>query len=285
MEFAGVRLKIGRAERHIAELDAAMKTALGQDRYTIDSDREPETGDYVYRVHDLPKLDPEWPLVVGEILFDLRSALDHFAWQLVRLDGGKPGEQTHFPIHDTPTDKKGKPRSIMRPPVNDPQILAALKKVQPYERMGGHAPLDMHPLRRLRLMNNWDKHRLLLLTVQVLDLGRVSWGANEGDPDTTWEFPGKPLYECSPVARFNFGGADRPPHFKPNLALKVAVIEPLDARGFSVRLVGLSDLLMELRWGVAQYAIADGFLHLLSVSQGAALFPSDLAPHIIGTDA
>jgi hypothetical protein len=277
MEFAGVGLKIRRAERHIAELDTAMKTALGPDRYDITSERESETGDYVYRVHNLPKLDPEWSLVVGEILFNLRSALDHFAWQLVRLDGGKPGKHTQFPIYDTRTDNAGKPRQVnLKPPIKDPKILAALKEVQPYERMEGREPLHRHPLRRLQLMNNWDKHRLLLLTVQTLDLGSVYWGANEDDPEPTWQFSGKPLYECSPVARFDFGEADRPPHFKPNLALKVAVIEPLDTRGSKVRLFDLSDLLTDLRWGVAQYTIATGFRHLLAVPAIREIFPNEL---------
>jgi hypothetical protein len=281
MDLSGVGLKIRRAERQTAELKAAMKAGLDPEHYVIARKYDAQTRDHVYSVEKLPPLDPEWAVIIGEILFNLRSALDHFAWQLVRLDGGEPGEHTQFPIHDTPFDKKGNLKRIdLSPPIKNPEILDAIKKAQPYNGMDGER-LDMHPLLRLNLMNNWDKHRLLLLTVQVLNVNRIYWGANEGDPNPSFRFSRKPLKDGSPVAWFNFGEAERPPHFDPNLTLTVAVNEPLTRHGKMARLVEIGTLLGALCWGVAQYTIAAKFLHLMPLSESTALYPGDIAPYLI----
>jgi len=79
MDFSGIGFKIGRAQRQTADLKLAMKEALDSDPYVIDSKHDPKTGRYVYTVHDLSPLSPEWSVIVGEILFNFRSALDHFA--------------------------------------------------------------------------------------------------------------------------------------------------------------------------------------------------------------
>lgn len=275
MDFTGVGLKLKRAHRQAADLKTAMETALGPDRYTIYSEHDIESGDYTYRVRKVPPLDPDWTIIVGEILFDLRSALDHFAHQLViGHSKGDPGEKTQFPIRDTPFDKQGKlVLAAIRPRLEDAELRDAIDKVQPYYGMDGAPLIDMHPLRRLSLMNNWDKHRLLLLTVHVLDIDQVWWGANDGDPEANWRLSTEPLKDGSEIARFNFGGAERPPHFQPNLALTVAIEEPLTSEGDKTRLVSLDDLLTALCWGVAQYTIGRRFLHLLPTSAHDEIFP------------
>ena len=39
-------------------------------------------------------------IIIGEIAFNLRSALDHLVWQLVRANGECPSNQNQFPIFD-----------------------------------------------------------------------------------------------------------------------------------------------------------------------------------------
>jgi hypothetical protein len=265
MDLSGVELKVWRAHRHTTELKSALKTSLDPERYAITSKSESDTGTYVYSVKQVPPIDVEWAPLVGEILFDLRSALDHLAWQLVLLDGKTPGEQTQFPIYDSPRDKQGKLRAInLRPAVKDPKIIAALEKVQPYEAAPNEP--SMHGLQRLHLMNNWDKHRLLLLVVQVLDTGHIWWGANEGDPRPKGEFSVVPLKDGSPVAWFDFGDHERPPHFDPHLALEVAIEEPLTPDGSKTRLVHLGPLMESLYWWVTHWTVEARFLHLFPPS-------------------
>jgi hypothetical protein len=105
--LAGVDLKIERAKHHLAYLRESVELALDPKSHRFSAEFDRETAQHVYKIHTLPAVNPEWPLQVGEILYQLRSALDHLAWQLVELDGGTPGEQTQFPIRDSPLDKNG----------------------------------------------------------------------------------------------------------------------------------------------------------------------------------
>jgi hypothetical protein len=260
-DLTGVELKIGRAEAHLADIDQSIKAALDPDLYCIRVEYDPETAKHVYRVHDLPTPDPIWSVRVGEILFNLRSALDHLAWQLVLLDGGDPGEETQFPIRDTPFNKKGDlVRVDLTPRIKSPQILAALDECQPYQgALGEPHPISQNFLWRLRLLNNFDKHRLLLVAVNVLDTKRVYWGREEGDPMPSLWLNQSPLEEGAEVAWFDFGGEERPPHFDPHLTLSVALGEPLNADGSEMRLAPLVTLMNSLCWWIRQYTLERHF--------------------------
>jgi hypothetical protein len=112
-DLIGVDLKIARAKRKLANLDKTIKRTFAPDRYRIVGKFDPESAKLVYRVYDLPPVDPEWALELGEVLYQLRSALDHLTWQLVNLDGGTPNEQTQFPVKPSPNDKRGKPMAAI----------------------------------------------------------------------------------------------------------------------------------------------------------------------------
>ncbi len=59
-----------------------------------------------------PNVPIEWFIRLGEILYNLRSALDHLVWQLVLANGKTPGRDNSFPIikneDDWQTQKTGK---------------------------------------------------------------------------------------------------------------------------------------------------------------------------------
>jgi hypothetical protein len=251
-DFSSATLKIRRAQTHLADLQRSISDTLDPTRYRLEVERDPQAGEDVYTVHDIPKIDPNWQVIVGEVLFNLRSALDHIAWQLVLLDGGEPGEQTQFPIRDTPFTQKGElVRANTQPPIKGAKLLAALDEAQPYNGVDGDPRyIHMHGLWRLRLLHNWDKHRLLLLVVHVLNTGRIYWGANEDDPTPKLRFNTGPLKDGSPAAWFDFGGAERPPHFNPNLTLTVAIDEPLTTDGKRSRLGPLFPVLDSVLWWI-----------------------------------
>ena len=48
--------------------------------------------------HGPGRADVEWSLILGDLLHNLRSALDHLAWQLVVDGGGTPSQDTNFPV-------------------------------------------------------------------------------------------------------------------------------------------------------------------------------------------
>ena len=65
---------------------------------------------WVYR-GETPDAPIEWSIILGEILYNLRSALDHLVWQLVLANGQTPGRHNEFPIavdHQTWLQEKGR---------------------------------------------------------------------------------------------------------------------------------------------------------------------------------
>jgi hypothetical protein len=230
-DLTGVELKLGRAETHLAHLDSLLKDALHPDLYTFEIKYDAESGEHRYCVKNLPAIATDWRLIAGEILFNLRSALDHLACQLVVLDGKKIGQHTQFPIHKAPRYVKDKLVAVnLNPPVGDPKILKALHESQPYVGPSGE-PMNIarHPLWQLRVLNNIDKHRLLLGVVHALDAFNPMYLENLGElPRPKMSLNTDPLQDDSPVAGFDFGGAEPPADFDPHIALSVVIDEPDD---------------------------------------------------------
>ena len=259
--LVGVFLKIRRANRHLADLDEAIKTALDRDRYSFTLEFDPQTNSHVYTAHGVPAIDADWSLIVGEILYNLRSALDYLAWQLVILDGGTPGDKTQVPVRASPFNKKGEwVTPQLQPPVSNPQVLDALEEVQPYRGPEGE-PAAFHdsPLWRLGILNNIDKHRLLLVVVCVLDVGEMWWTHQPEQPAPNVRISTSPVEDGSPVAWFDFHGHEPPPDFDPHLALAVAINE---AETPEIHLVPLSEALTQLIWWVEFHIVQMRFASL-----------------------
>jgi hypothetical protein len=258
-DLTGVDLKLKRAKAHLADLKQAIGKRLDPNLYRFELQRDPQSGKHVLSAHDVPAVDPEWSLEIGEILFNLRSALDHLAWQLVLLDGREePGEHTQFPIRETPFSKKGTltPTRLV-PEITDPQILRALEEVQPYYGPDlAPAEYTSSPLWQVHKLNIIDKHRLLLVILVTLDVGQMWWGekASGGPPD--FGFFTDPVTESAPVAWFDFHGEEPPPDFDPHPALHVRLSEPEVPWGIStVDVVGYLNMLCQWidEWTIGRF--------------------------------
>jgi hypothetical protein len=103
-----------------------------------------------------------WGVMIGEIVHNLRSALDHLAYQLVLT--GECGQtlprqrwrNIYFPICDRKSDFRGQLAEKL-PGVGLRQ-LALIEREQPYKT---YYVIDRSPLRRLRILSNTDKHRVV----------------------------------------------------------------------------------------------------------------------------
>jgi hypothetical protein len=228
VDLTGVEAKLKRAKAYAIELENQVNARFAPETQSFSFERE-SSGTYVAKVHGLPAVDPDWSLLVGEIVFHLRSCLDHLAWQIVLFDDGVPGRRTYYPIKDSPFDKKGRYERVqMNPRVMNPAILDALEITQPYRDVDGKLnpqSSQFSALRALRELNNIDKHRLLLVTAAALDVGNMWWGL---PPD--FESPGVRLNQGiledhGPVAWFDFGSNVPPDGFDPHPAVRLTVRE------------------------------------------------------------
>lgn len=154
--FLDSRAKILRAEAHAQELFEVAAEFTQSKPALIKHEPDPATQDYIFYM-DLVEEPPllEWGTVVGDILHNLRSALDCLAWQLVRNHlqrepKSKEASKVYFPLADHPNafaahSLKG---------LVDSADLGRLEQVQPYQ-------VGFEVLGTLGRLSNRDKHRVV----------------------------------------------------------------------------------------------------------------------------
>jgi len=174
----GCREKQRRGMKHLQDLDAAIAewVSLETKPYRISGEFRPDSREYVFTGEMLKPLDDLllWGVMFGDALHNLRSALDHLVWELVRLNTGKDGSTANqFPICDTgaaywSSGRKGEPSTRERclRGVSDAHK-ALIDESQPYRTP---TPPGATPgLSVFRELSNHDKHRLVHLTIFAVD--------------------------------------------------------------------------------------------------------------------
>jgi hypothetical protein len=163
----GVWAKYNRAIEQLAALDKEVTTFCKDPRpYGVLATVDRERGRYRFEIRPAWQagIPLRWGVIIGEIVHDLRSALDHLVSQLVVLNKGSPDRRHFFPILDTEPSrgfkidtcwdtqgglKHGPLRGISN------EALAVIEAAQPYNRDDGVL------LSRLHFLWNADKHRHL----------------------------------------------------------------------------------------------------------------------------
>jgi len=149
----GVRTKLARAHEHCSSLDKQIRTFINSKPYRISYEFEPEARKHTWKLETDPPVIPS-PInaVIGDALYNFRSALDHIVWQLVLANGGTPTVSNEFPIFIDP-EKFAKESNRKLRGVTDAArdiIIAA----QPWN-VGNGSIWTLHEL------SNMDKHRHL----------------------------------------------------------------------------------------------------------------------------
>jgi hypothetical protein len=155
--LALIRAKVERAEKHINDLDVALRTFLDSNPYLVARKPHPEGSDLmVYWLSSARPIPPLISIIAGDTLANLRGALDHLAFQLAWLNGARDKRilrDTCFPIFDDAASYKSGAKGKI-------QGMSEAAK----ERINACAPYKGgdDALWRLHRLNNIDKHRLLI---------------------------------------------------------------------------------------------------------------------------
>ena|SRR5438477_8587382 len=153
--IANITPKIERAYKHILEIEAAIIAFRQTDPYAFRPKPNPQTGAIDYCVAEAPAVPVDIRVISGEIIQNLRSALDYLIVQLLDVEGKEPDSKTGFPIYDSlekfEADPFGKIKLIGRQSSID-----AINATKPYK--GGN---DI--LWKLHRLNIRDKHHLLIV--------------------------------------------------------------------------------------------------------------------------
>jgi hypothetical protein len=164
--FESARAKIARARGHLDFLKADFARFAGGQPYTILKQLDAQTGDTTV-VYDPVPLPPCWPLIIGEFLYNLRSALDHLVYD---LQG--PIEKSEFPIFLERhkfflPGKKGEYSTVSGMykirGIQQARVQRFIELVQPYNGPKHGVAPEFHALWGLHRLNNIDKHRTLHL--------------------------------------------------------------------------------------------------------------------------
>lgn len=149
-----ISVKTERANEHLHNLDSEIATFIASEPYKVAAKRDPQTRKIIYFVNSVEPMPARIAAIVGDIIQNLRSALDHLAYQLVLVNGGVPTKTTAFPIFDT-LEKYNVAKIGM---VKGMSAAAkdAIDAAKPYQS----GNLTLWQIYRL---NNIDKHRQLLL--------------------------------------------------------------------------------------------------------------------------
>jgi hypothetical protein len=170
--------KFDRAERHIEALEAIVAAFV--ERHPYEVRQTVVDGGEVNSFHFTDDPDPDIPLIVGDILFNLRSGFDHVIAALV-----KPAHRRnvlfpilHQPVWDIPhqvgentvlTKERERWDGLVKR-LAHPEAIDVLKAVQPLDSRA--QPPMMHPLDVLNWLSNVDKHRQLSVVLTGLDKAR-----------------------------------------------------------------------------------------------------------------
>jgi hypothetical protein len=184
-------IKIERAKEHIRYLEGEI-TALKERRpYEAIPEDEPESGDYVLRARIREQLPLRWGAIAGDVIHNLRSALD-LLWRQVRSPNASAETPTEkFPFFNSlkaletrlAREKKGRAKASMK----------VVKAINAYK--GGNDLLGL-----LRTVDDINQHRLLLpahaavgSTIMDMSVGQAELWAKSFPDRPKVSFPPMPI--------------------------------------------------------------------------------------------
>jgi hypothetical protein len=148
--------RIERAKKHILDLEEAWNAFSQEGAYTILFKDDPQKKERSYYLAAVKNFPLDFPLIIGDAIHNLRSALDHLAHLLMSVGTASPGPFPHvyFPISEDASKYKADSRRKVQGMRQD--AIEAIDAIEPYGGGAGEALYQLHCL------NNIDKHRLLL---------------------------------------------------------------------------------------------------------------------------
>ena len=219
----GVRLKRERARDQIKLLNSQIDTFLnagdtGPYSASINFDRDTSELTIVAKLER--RADTMWGVQVGEIVHNLRSALDHAVNQLVIPD---PKSKNQFPIFIDVDRFQGDGIGKFLKGVNS-KAVALVRSEQPFPKEdGGTGEGERSPLWHLQELSNADKHRLIHVTGAMLQSFQFDLAQLRADAKVrqmTRRGPGPMEQDCI-LVRAWFEGFREWPFTKPEVDCKI----------------------------------------------------------------
>ena len=173
------RRKLGRGIEHVKTLRGEAGEFEDSEAYVFRTEVETRTPEYVkYRCFATQRqpVPDDWPLLAGEAIQNLRSALDHVVYASVK----RPSARLQFPIFTDACEFQvfgaRRIKGIPKP------VRAAIERAQPYV-VAPQTPAR-ESLELLRTLSNTDKHRTLTTVASAVQHEYIG---TRGDIEVFWE--------------------------------------------------------------------------------------------------
>jgi hypothetical protein len=211
--------KQGHAQSHLKRLAMMYDSYYESRPFKIEEEPTDQPEKLAARLHVRP-IPPVIPLIVGDILHNLRSALDSLVYELVTQAAGrslntKEERACQFPISADPASFKEFFQHKTRDQIMPSYLRDIIRSVQPFywlevaKHSGVEAAKDLDyethyqhsRLGELGYMSNIDKHRRLALAAWRPNI--VWWGF-DGDSNRQW-LPGDGTFEDGSIIGYIVG--------------------------------------------------------------------------------
>jgi len=153
-------IKLERANEHIALFEREIRSLVDPRSYKVVCNTDKNTGNQTWCFKSPTPIVPlRISAIVGDVLFNLRSSLDHIVWQLVLTNHCEPTFNNKFPIfisHEFDIKKGNSLKGISS------RAIEIIKECQP-------KPGHNWELLFLPALNNTDKHRHLNLAIVYIE--------------------------------------------------------------------------------------------------------------------
>jgi hypothetical protein len=145
--------RVSRAEKHLTDLQRRINQWLDEQENAVVFQFEPKLP-HNQIVDTSGCIGPPFivGILIGEIAYNLRNALDYLIFELAKLDSGREQKMTQFPIENTKKGFDGCVKAGRLKGIN-PAHIAAIERLQPYAGCNWTGTL--------RDISNPDKHREL----------------------------------------------------------------------------------------------------------------------------
>lgn len=157
-------LKVKRAEHHIDNFCRLERQYINARRR---ASRRVAGKDQIFGGH----LSTDAPIIIGDVIHNLRTSLDHAFYALVLSNGQEPDHNTQFPFNRE-KDKLLEKISKMKTRPNDDVLQYIVDKLKPYESGG-----DLYGVHKLDIA---DKHKFLIETNAVMAIEELTTVSLDG---------------------------------------------------------------------------------------------------------
>ena len=162
MQFAGAKLKVQRAKKHIRELQSLLDSWIDTNPYQVSVNEDAKTGLNYVSLEVTQTIPDDIALVIGDVIHNFRSVLDFIAYEIVTAAGGS-GNRVYFPFEGDRDSLKASSKYTTIKSVSKKAASLILDTIKPYKT-------GNYTLWALNKIDNIDKHRLLIPSIQVVSI-------------------------------------------------------------------------------------------------------------------